>query len=63
MVGSLLVTAIQTIVSREVDPAHPSGDLRRKFPCNVIADVAVLEGTIRALDDAVRTHLQEASLR
>ena len=30
---------------------------------NVIADAAVLEGTIRALEDAVRAHLQEAIKR
>lgn len=67
VVGSLLVTAIQTVVSREVDPAHPSvisvGSFHAGTAPNVIADVAVLEGTIRALEDAVRSHLQEAIKR
>ncbi|MCA9573220.1 MAG: amidohydrolase, partial [Myxococcales bacterium] len=44
VVGSLLVTAIQTIVSREVDPAHPSvisvGSFHAGPAPNVIADRA-----------------------
>ncbi|TWT60726.1 M20 metallopeptidase family protein [Rubinisphaera italica] len=66
VVGSLLVMALQTIVSREVDPAHPSvvtvGDFHAGTAPNVLASCAVLRGTIRAQDAAVRKHLK-ASIR
>ncbi len=61
VVGSLFVTALQTIVSREVDPAHPSvitvGRFAAGSASNVIAGRATLEGTIRSQDHAVRRHL------
>lgn len=64
VVGSLLVTAIQTIVSREVDPAHPSvisvGRFLAGTAPNVIAGTANLDGTIRSLDPKVRTALKES---
>lgn len=62
VVGSLMVMALQTIVSREVDPAHPSvvsiGLFRAGTASNVIAGQARLEGTIRAQDPKVREQLQ-----
>jgi hippurate hydrolase len=61
VVGSLLVMAIQTIVSREVNPAFPSVVTVGRFSAgtagNVIAGRAVLEGTIRAQHPEVRSHL------
>jgi len=67
VVGSLLVMSLQTIVSREVNPAHPSVVTIGRFDAgtasNVIASQAVLEGTIRAQDEAVRTHLIDAMHR
>jgi len=61
VVGSLLVMAIQTIVSREVNPAFPSVVTVGKFTAgtagNVIAGKAILEGTIRAQHPEVREHL------
>ncbi len=64
VVASLMVTALQTIVSREVDPAHPSVVSIGRFDAgtapNVIAGSAILEGTIRAQDKSVRTHLQSS---
>jgi len=67
VVGSLLVMSLQTIVSREVDPAHPSVVTVGKFMSgsapNVIADRAVLQGTIRAQDSSVRRHLQDSIQR
>ena len=61
VVGSLLVTALQTIVSREVDPAHPSvvsvGRFDAGTAANVIAGTARLEGTIRSQEAGVREHL------
>ncbi len=51
VVASLLVMSIQTLVSREVNPAFPSvvtvGRINGGSAANVIADQAVLEGTIR----------------
>ncbi len=64
VVGSLLVMAIQTIVSREVDPAFPSVVTVGRFDAgtasNVIAGQARLEGTIRAQDEEVREHLRKS---
>ena len=64
VVGSLLVMAIQTIVSREVAPAWPAvvsvGSFHAGAAPNVIAGRAVLEGTIRAQHPTVRAHLREA---
>lgn len=67
VVGSLFVTALQTIVSREVDPAHPSvvsiGSFQAGTAPNVIAGQAHLRGTIRAQDPSVRSHLQRSIQR
>ncbi len=61
VVGSLLVTAIQTIVSREIDPSHPSvvtvGEFHAGTACNVIAGQARLTGTIRSQEKEVRDRL------
>jgi hippurate hydrolase len=67
VVGSLMVMALQTIVSREVNPAHPSvvtvGRFDAGTAANVIAGQAWLEGTVRAQEELVRTHLQTAIRR
>lgn len=51
VVASLLVMSIQTLVSREVNPSFPSvvtvGHISGGSAANVIADQAVLQGTIR----------------
>lgn len=61
VVGSLMIMALQTIVSREVDPARPSvvsvGQFHAGTAPNVIAGQARLEGTVRAQDPAVRQQL------
>jgi hippurate hydrolase len=61
VVGSLLVMSIQTIVSREVNPAHPSVVTVGRFDAgtapNVLAGRATLEGTIRTQEKAVRDHI------
>jgi hippurate hydrolase len=61
VVGSLMVMALQTIVSREIDPARPSvvsvGLFHAGTAPNVIAGRAVLEGTVRAQDREVRRQL------
>jgi len=67
VVGSLLVMSIQTIVSREVNPAHPSvvtvGRFEAGTAANVIAGQARLEGSIRAQDAEVRKSLQQSIRR
>ncbi len=64
VVGSLLVMALQTIVSREVNPSSPSVVTVGRFEAgtanNVIAGQAVLEGSIRAQDPIVRAALQHS---
>ena len=61
VVGSLFVTALQTLVSREINPAYPSvvtvGTFAAGTAPNVIAGTATLTGTIRSQDAAVREHL------
>ncbi len=58
-----LVSALQTIVSRRVNPAVPAvvtvGMISAGTAPNVIPDRAVLQGTLRATDDATRTALRE----
>ncbi len=67
VVGSLMVMALQTIVSREVDPAHPSvvsvGRFEAGTAPNVIAGQARLEGTVRAQNAETRNHLINAIRR
>lgn len=61
VVGSLMIMALQTIVSREIDPARPSvvsvGQFHAGTAPNVIAGQAKLNGTVRAQDPAVRQQL------
>jgi hippurate hydrolase len=61
VVASLLVMAIQTLVSRETNPSYPSvvtvGKIRGGSARNVIADLTVLEGTIRTTHPQTRTDL------
>ena len=51
VVTSLLITTLQTLVSREINPLHPSvvtiGSVQAGTAHNVIAEHASLEGTIR----------------
>jgi hippurate hydrolase len=67
VVGSLMIMALQTIVSREVNPAFPSvvtvGHFEAGSAANVIAGRARLEGTIRAQHSDVRAHLKSAIRR
>lgn len=67
VVGSLMVMAIQTIVSREVNPAHPAvvsvGRFEGGTVANAIAGQATLEGTIRTQDSKVRKHFKNSIRR
>ena len=61
VVASLLVMSIQTLVSREVNPSHPTvvtvGRIQGGNAANVIADHAVLQGTIRTTLPTVRNKI------
>jgi amidohydrolase len=56
-----IVTALQTLVSREISPFHPAvvtiGAIHGGTAFNVIADEVVLQGTVRTHDEADREHL------
>jgi amidohydrolase len=56
-----IITALQTLVSREISPFHPAvvtiGAINGGTAFNVIADTVELRGTIRAHDEADRAHL------
>lgn len=53
-----LVTSLQTLVSREIDPNHSAvvtvGRLQAGYAHNVIAEEAFLEGTLRSTDGDTR---------
>jgi amidohydrolase len=63
VVGAQVVTAVQTLVAREVDPIAPAvvtlGSFNAGNRHNVIADQAVLTGTIRAFDNALFDRLEQ----
>jgi hippurate hydrolase len=59
--GAAIVTALQTIVSRRLDPAAPAvvsvGSFHAGVASNVIPQTATLTGTLRAMDPATRQRL------
>ena len=61
VVASLLVMSIQTLVSREINPSYPTvvsvGSFKGGSAYNVIAEEAVLEGTIRATHPEIRAQI------
>lgn len=67
VITGLLITAIQTLVSREVNPVYPSvitiGRIEAGSAANVIAEEAYLEGTIRTTLPEVRDHLHAGMQR
>jgi hippurate hydrolase len=67
VIASHLVSALQAIVAREIDPAQPAvvtvGSFHAGSAPNIIAGEAVLEGTLRALAPDVRAHLNAALRR
>lgn len=60
VIAGLLINAIQTLVSREINPVYLSvvtiGTVRAGSAPNVIAEQATLEGTIRTTLPDVRDH-------
>ena len=65
--GSLIVSALQTIVARSVEPSQAAvvsvGQFDAGTASNVIASRARLHGTLRALEPAVRAQLVDAVRR
>jgi amidohydrolase len=63
VVAGLLIVAIQTLVSREVNPVYPSvitiGQVSAGSAPNVIAETATLRGSMRTTLPEVRKHLLE----
>jgi amidohydrolase len=64
VIGAHIVTALQTVVAREIDPVKPAvctvGALLAGDAPNVIPDTAIMRGTLRSFDPEVRRHLAEA---
>ena len=67
VVAALLVMAIQTLVSRETNPAYPPvvtvGKVQAGSAPNVIAEDAILHGTIRTTRPDVRTRILDGLRR
>jgi amidohydrolase len=61
VICGLLITALQTLVSRLANPLHPSvvtiGRVSAGTACNVIAEEGVLEGTVRTTLSEVRDQI------
>lgn len=61
IVAGLLITAIQTLVSRESNPFHPSvitiGRVQGGSAANVIAEDALLEGSVRTTGPGARRRI------
>ena len=61
VISGFLITALQTLVSRETNPFHPTvvtiGKIRAGSAANVIAEEAQLEGSIRTSRPEVRGHI------
>ncbi len=61
VISGFLITALQTLVSRETNPFHPTvvtiGKIHAGSAANVIAEEAQLEGSIRTSNTEVRHHV------
>jgi amidohydrolase len=66
-VGVQVVSGLQTLVAREIDPTEPAvvtvGAFLAGEASNVIPNTAELRGTLRSFSPAVRVQLQEAARR
>lgn len=67
VISGFLITALQTLVSRETNPFHSAvvtiGKVRAGSAPNVIAEVAELEGSIRTSKPEVRRHIHRGMER
>ncbi|WP_214629189.1 amidohydrolase [Paenibacillus agaridevorans] len=63
VIGSAMVQAIQSIVSRNVNPIHPAvvtiGSFQAGTTNNVIAEKCRLKGTVRSFDEDTRRQIHE----
>jgi len=61
-IGAQLVNQLQYIVSRQINPQKAAvlsvGSFHAGHAGNVIADSAILKGTVRSFDENVREHMQ-----
>lgn len=61
MIGSQLVVALQTLISREIDPSNPAvlsfGTFQAGTKSNIIPVEAHLSGSLRTLDPELRRYL------
>ena len=61
--GAQVISALQAIVAREVDPFHPAvvtlGTFNAGNAHNVIPDQAVITGTIRSFDDTLFERMEQ----
>ncbi|MFD1926766.1 M20 family metallopeptidase [Sporosarcina siberiensis] len=61
VIASQVVTALQTIVSRNVDPTQSAvitiGVIQGGTAANIIADTVTMTGTVRTLDPEVRSYV------
>jgi len=62
-VAAQIVTALQTLVSREVNPVEPAvltvGEIEAGFAFNIIPEMARLGGTVRTFDADLRERMPE----
>ena len=67
VISGFLITALQTLVSRETNPLYPSvvtiGKIQAGSAANVIAEEAELQGSIRTLRAEVRKHIHHGMQR
>jgi amidohydrolase len=62
--AAAIITALQTVVARRIDPARPAvcsvGSIHAGVAPNVIPETATLTGTLRAMDAPTRARLVES---
>ena len=67
VIAGSLINAVQTMVSRELNPVHPSvitiGRIEAGSAPNVIAEEAILEGTIRSTHPDIRSQIHRGLRR
>src|SRR5919202_2698202 len=63
VITAQIVTALQTVVSREVNPVEPAvltvGEIEAGYAFNIIPETARLGGTVRTLDSGLRKRMPE----
>ena len=63
VIGAHIIIALQTLVSREVDPNERAvftvGDIHAGTAENIIPDIATIRGTLRTYSPELRRYLEE----